>query len=45
MKNKLNGAIKAFKNLLDSKRNQGIQNYQTKLNPTSDTNYSLLSEK
>jgi hypothetical protein len=41
MKNKLNQAIKALINLLDSERNQGIQEYLSKLSATSETNYSL----
>jgi len=41
MKNKLNRAIKALINLLDSERNQGIQEYLSKLSATSETNYSL----
>jgi hypothetical protein len=36
MKNKLNRAIKAFKNLLGSERNQRVEEYLSK-----ETNYSL----
>jgi len=38
LKTKLNRAIKAFKNLLYLKRNQGIQKYLIKLSVTSETN-------
>jgi len=39
LKNKLNRAIKTFKNLL--KKNQEIQEYLSKLSATLETNYSL----
>jgi len=40
LKNKLNRAIKAFKDLLDMKRNQRIQEYLSKLSATPETSYS-----
>jgi len=39
LKNKLNRVIKTLKNLL--KKNQGIQEYLSKLSVTPETNYSL----
>jgi len=41
LKNKLNRAIKTFKNLLNMKKNQEIQEYLSKLSATLETNYSL----
>jgi glycerol-3-phosphate dehydrogenase len=41
MKNKLNRAIKALKNLLDSEKNQEIQEYLSKLSAILETNYFL----
>jgi len=38
---KLKKAIKALKNLLESKRNQRIQKYLCELSTTVETNYSL----
>jgi len=41
LKTKLNKAIKALKNLLETERNQGIQRYLSELSPSAETNYSL----
>jgi len=44
LKNKLNRAIKTLKNLLDMERNQGIQEYLSKLSATPEINYSLWKD-
>jgi len=44
LKNKLNRAIKTLKNLLDMERNQGIQEYLSKLSATSEINYCLWKD-
>jgi len=41
LKTKLNRAIKAFQNLLQTERNQRIQRYLSELSPSAETNYSL----
>jgi len=41
LKAKLNKAIKALKNLLETERNQEIQKYLSELNPSAETNYTL----
>jgi len=45
LKTKLNQAIKALKNLLDSEKNQGIQKYLSKLSPIIAINYLLESQE
>jgi len=41
LKKKSNRAIKALKNLLDMERNREIQEYLSKVNVSSEINYSL----
>jgi len=45
LKTKLNKAIKALKNLLETERNQGIQRYLSELSSSAETNYSLWKAK